>query len=303
MVLIQIFIAFVLDKVLGEPKNNHPLVIFGNFANKIESKYNQSNAAPKDGVIALLICISMPVLLVALLQVQVFDSGLTSTVFSAVMLYITIGWQSLFEHTRAIAEPLQQGDLEAAKQNLAMIVSRDTETLEEQEVVSATIETLLENGNDAIFGALFWFVLLGPAGAVLYRLVNTLDAMWGYKNERFLQFGWAAARFDDLLNWVPARLCAFSYALAGHYNSAITSWKAQAHHWKSPNAGPVMAAGAGALSITIGGDAIYHGTKESKPELGMGEQPTAQHIFEAQHLINKALFIWLISLTVLLVVV
>lgn len=303
MVIIQIFIAFLFDKVLGEPKNNHPLVIFGNFANKVEARSNHSQGTISDGVVALLICVLPSVLVIATLQLTIFDSGLIGTLFSAVTLYITIGWQSLFEHTRAIVKPLQQGNLDDAKQHLAMIVSRDTEKLEEQEVVSATIETLLENGNDAIFGALFWFVLLGPVGAVLYRLVNTLDAMWGYKNQRFLQFGWAAARFDDLLNWVPARLCAFSYALAGNYQSAIHSWKTQAHQWKSPNAGPVMAAGAGALSITIGGDAIYHGTKESKPVLGMGELPTPQHILEAQSLINKALFIWLATLTVLLVAI
>ncbi len=302
MAIIQIFIALLLDKVLGEPKNNHPLVVFGNFAHKIENRYNHSQANKRDGVVALLICIIPTVLIITALQLTWFHSGLASTLFSAVVLYITIGWQSLFEHTSAIVKPLQQGNLKEAKQHLAMIVSRDTETLEEQEVVSATIETLLENGNDAIFGALFWFVLLGPAGAVLYRLVNTLDAMWGYKNDHFLQFGWAAARFDDLLNWVPARLCAFSYALAGNCQPAIQSWKTQAPQWKSPNAGPVMAAGAGALSITIGGDAIYHGNKEVKPVLGMGEAPTAHHILAAQSLINKALFIWLATLTVLLVV-
>ena len=303
MVIIQILIAFVFDKVLGEPKNNHPLVIFGNFANKVEARSNRSQPTKNDGLVALLICVLPTVLVIAILQLTVFESGLIGTLFSAVTLYITIGWQSLFEHTSAIVKPLQQGDLDEAKQKLAMIVSRDTETLEEQEVVSATIETLLENGNDAIFGALFWFVLLGPAGAVLYRLVNTLDAMWGYKNERFLQFGWAAARFDDLLNWIPARLCAFSYALAGNYQSAMQSWKSQAHQWKSPNAGPVMAAGAGALSITIGGDAVYHGNKETKPVLGVGARPTPQHILEAQSLINKALFIWLATLTVLLVAI
>lgn len=303
MITIQIFIAFLFDKVLGEPKNNHPLVIFGNFANKIETRSNRPPARKIDGLTALLICILPTVLVITVLQVTWFESGLAGILFGAITLYITIGWQSLLEHTSAIVKPLQQGQLDEAKQQLAMIVSRDTETLNEQEVVSASIETLLENGNDAIFGALFWFLLLGPAGAVLYRLVNTLDAMWGYKNDRFLQFGWAAARLDDVLNWVPARLCAYSYALAGNYSSAIQCWKTQAHQWKSPNAGPVMAAGAGALSITIGGDAIYHGNKESKPSLGTGERPTPQHIIEAQSLINKALFIWLVTLTVLLVAI
>ncbi|WP_250655915.1 adenosylcobinamide-phosphate synthase CbiB [Alkalimarinus coralli] len=302
MVIIQILTAFILDRLLGEPKDNHPLVIFGNIANTVEKRSNHAQSTRVDGAASYLICVTPIIVATAILQLTLFDSGLSALIFGAITLYITIGWQSLFEHTSAIMKPLQQGNLEEAKQNLAMIVSRDTQELEEPEIVSATIETLLENGNDAIFGALFWFLLLGPVGAVLYRLTNTLDAMWGYKNERFLQFGWAAARLDDLLNWVPARLCAYSYALAGNYHSAMQSWKTQAAKWKSPNAGPVMAAGAGALSITIGGDAVYHGTKESKPVLGMGEPPTLQDIQEAQSLINKALFIWLATLTILFLV-
>jgi len=293
IIIIQIFIAFILDNTLGEPKNNHPLVIFGSFANKIEAKKNQPQATRIDGLKSLIMCVLPIILVIAFLQYELFDSGLAATIFGAVCLYITIGWQSLFEHTTAIVEPLKQDNIVEARQNLAMIVSRDTEQLNEQQVVSATIETLLENGNDAIFGALFWFILLGPVGAILYRLVNTLDAMWGYKNERFLSFGWAAARLDDVLNWVPARLCAYSYALAGNYRTAMQCWKTQAPQWKSPNAGPVMAAGAGALSITIGGDAIYHGKNESKPVLGSGNLPTYQHIEKAQGLINRALLIWL----------
>ena len=300
--IIQIFIAFVLDKILGEPKSNHPLVFFGTLANKLENKNNQANATRVDGVKSLIACVLPIMLVIAFLQYEVFESGLAATVFGAVCLYITIGWQSLFEHTKAIMEPLEQSNLEDARQNLAMIVSRDTAQLNEQQVVSATLETLLENGNDAIFGALFWFILLGPVGAIVYRLVNTLDAMWGYKNERFLSFGWAAARLDDVLNWVPARLCAYSYALAGNYRLAIKCWKTQAPQWKSPNAGPVMASGAGALSITIGGDAVYHGKSESKPVLGTGDLPTYHHIEEAQRLINRALLIWLVTLLVTTVV-
>jgi adenosylcobinamide-phosphate synthase len=301
IIIIQIFIAFILDKALGEPKNNHPLVIFGAFANKLEAKNNQPQATRMDGIGSLIMCVLPVILIVAFLQYKVFDSGLAATIFGAVCLYITIGWQSLFEHTTAIIEPLKQDNLAEARQNLAMIVSRDTAELDEQQVVSATLETLLENGNDAIFGALFWFILLGPAGAVLYRLVNTLDAMWGYKNDRFLSFGWAAARLDDVLNWVPARLCAYSYALAGNYRSAMTCWKTQAPQWKSPNAGPVMASGAGALSTSIGGDAIYHGKSESKPMLGTGDRPTYKHIEEARQLINKALLIWLAAILVVLI--
>jgi adenosylcobinamide-phosphate synthase len=175
-----------------------------------------------------------------------------------------------------------------------MIVSRDTGDLNETDIARATCESVLENGSDAIFSALFWFLVLGAPGAVLYRLANTLDAMWGYRTPRYRHFGWAAARIDDVLNWIPARLTSLTYALLGRTRSALRCWATQARHWYSPNAGPVMAAGAGALDIELGGPARYHGELKIRPALGCGSAPHVRHIARAVRLVQRALVLWVV---------
>ncbi|MCB1778380.1 MAG: cobalamin biosynthesis protein, partial [Candidatus Competibacteraceae bacterium] len=165
---------------------------------------------------------------------------------------------------------------------------------DEEQISRATVESVLENGCDAIFGALFWFVLAGAPGVVLYRLANTLDAMWGYRTSRYLHFGWAAARLDDALNWAPARLTALGYMAVGdHPRVAWRCWREQAPGWKSPNAGSVMAAGAGALGLALGGLARYDGAWQSRPVLGEGLVPCAKDIGRAVQLVRRALWLWL----------
>jgi adenosylcobinamide-phosphate synthase len=144
-----------------------------------------------------------------------------------------------------------------------------------------------------VFGSLFWFALAGAPGAILYRLVNTLDAMWGYRNEHYLHFGWAAARLDDVLNYLPARLTALTYALLGKTRQALVCWENQAPAWDSPNAGPVMASGAGALGIRIGGPARYRGEWRQRPLLGVAEKPRASDIERSLQLVSHGMWLWL----------
>jgi len=143
---------------------------------------------------------------------------------------------------------------------------------------------------------LFWFIVAGAPGVVLYRLSNTLDAMWGYRNERFERFGWAAARIDDVLNYIPARLVALTYAVLGKTRLALSCWRRQAPLWDSPNAGPVMAAGAGALGVELGGPAVYHGELHERTRLGEGPTADADAIERGWRLVCKGVWLWLLLL-------
>jgi adenosylcobinamide-phosphate synthase len=304
---IIIALALALDYLLGEPRRWHPLVAFGDLAGQIETQFNRGDNKLQSGVIAWCIAV-LPIVLVAFLLDRWFAaSGLLSLLWSALVLYIAIGWHSLMQHARAVSQPLMAGDIEAARIAVAHIVSRDSATLDEAGIAKGAIESVLENGADAIFAALFWFVLLGVPGVVLYRLVNTLDAMWGYKNERYLEFGRCAARIDDLLNFIPAQLTAFTYAMLGDPKQAFHCWRSQGRYWKSPNAGPVMAAGAGAINVSVGGNENYHGKLQERsvlgPELGPDTIPSAAKLDQACQLVNRTLVIWFVVIVILTMVV
>ncbi len=288
--------AVLLDWRLGEPPNRwHPLVGFGWLARRVEAlgygPPELSGDLRRGRGIGAVIVLLVPFAVAAWLLAAIPLLGLAVALG---LLYLAIGARSLTEHAEAVAAALQAGDLPLARERVGRIVSRDTDDLDEEQISRATVESVLENGCDAIFGALFLFVLAWAPGVMLYRLANTLDALWGYRTPRYRDFGWAAARLDDVLNWAPARLTALSYALVGAKPAlAWRCWREQAPFWKSPNAGPVMAAGAGALGLALGGQARYHGEWQQRPALGEGLAPRAEDIGRAVALIRRALWLWL----------
>ena len=289
-----LFLGLLIDHFVGEAKRWHPLVGFGNAASRLEKAANP--ISDTDGKLRGLVCwalmVFIPVLAMSLIVSQL--SGLALLMVNALVVYFVVGLNSLAEHGRNVAVPLLAGDLPAARQQIAMMVSRDTDNLTEPQVASAACESVLENGSDAIFAALFWFCVLGAPGAILYRGANTLDAMWGYKTDRYRRFGWAAARIDDVLNWLPARLTALSYGLVGNFSSALTCARQQGGATDSPNAGYVMAAGAGALGIRMGGAAVYQGEEHQRPIFGMGPVAEATDIERVIGLVQRTSVLWLV---------
>jgi adenosylcobinamide-phosphate synthase len=289
-----------LDAALGEPRRWHPLAGFGAAAAWLERRLlappgrARRPAARLAGTGAVAVLVAPPVALVAAAAAS--PAGAAVDVLA---LYFALGARSLTEHAAAVAAPLAAGDLVAARARVALIVSRDTAGMDAPDVSRAAVESVLENGCDAVFATLFWFAVAGGAGAVAHRLVNTLDAMWGYRTERLRFFGWAAARLDDALNWLPARLAALTYAFLGETRAALACWRGQAGAWYSPNAGPVMAAGAGALGVSLGGPARYQGALRERPTLGLGRAPDAADIGRAVRLVRRSIVAWLAALAAL----
>lgn len=289
--------AVLLDWALGEPPLRwHPLVGFGRLAARAQAwlhgRWGPAPAAQRcAGAVAWLLLIA-PAVLVAWGLSGVPVIGELAALLG---LYWALGHRSLHDHAQPVFRALQQGEEPAAREYASRIVSRDAATLD---IEKSTIESILENGNDAVFGALFWFVLAGLPGVVLFRLANTLDASWGYRSEQYLHFGWASARIDDVLNWLPARLTALSYALLGRTRLALNCWRTQAAACDSPNGGPVMAAGAGALGIRLGGPARYRGQWLQKPWLGQGAEPVAGDILRALRLVQRSVALWVLVLLV-----
>lgn len=283
-----------LDWLLGEPSRWHPLALFGGYARRIERRLQPLAARAAVwgrlwGGLALVLAVTPWVLLAALLA-SLRRLGLA---WDVAMLYLVVGHRSLHDHARRVHDALARGDLADARRNVGMMVSRDTGDMDATRVSAAAVESVLENGNDAVFGALFWFVVAGAPGALAFRLVNTLDAMWGYRTSRYLRFGWAAARLDDLMNFVPARLTALTYAAIGGCQRALRCWREQAPLWDSPNAGPVMAAGAGALGIRVGGGAFYEGEWHERAALGEGRAADPEDIPRALRLVTRSVLLWL----------
>ncbi|MDD9857212.1 MAG: adenosylcobinamide-phosphate synthase CbiB [Gammaproteobacteria bacterium] len=287
--------AVVLDMALGEPRRFHPLVGFGRCAQAVERRANRGGQGARIwlGAMALLIVTAPPVgAVVALRHAPLhFTVALAA---EAVVLYFALGLQSLGRHARDVTAALNAGDLARARNAVARMVSRDAGVLDEPGVAAAATESVLENGNDAVFGVVFWYLVLGLPGALAYRLVNTLDAMWGYRNARFCRFGRCAARIDDAVNFFPARVTAFFYALGGDFFCALRCWRAQGSQWKSGNAGAVMSAGAGALRVRLGGAAVYQSKPQPRPTLGAGAPAAAADIARAINLVWRGLVFWLL---------
>lgn len=207
----------------------------------------------------------------------------------AIIIFTSIAPTSLAKAAYDVLDPLKRGNIDEARKNVAMIVGRDTEKLQEDGIVRACVETVAENTSDGVTAPLFYAFLGGGALAMLYRAVNTCDSMLGYKNERYAQFGWASARLDDAFNYVPARLTACVMLLIHRAN--IRMWKLlfrDARNHPSPNSGWCEAAMAALLGVQLGGVNTYNGVISVRPTIGDASVPLkCEHIKQAVAIMRR----------------
>src|SRR3989304_173711 len=297
-----ILFAFILDLILGDPHwQLHPVRLIGRLIEFLEDNLRKTKIPLKisGGLLVIFIVgfsLGISLLLIKFAYWLNYYSGL---LLSSVLVYFAIAPRNLYDESMKIYSFLKKGDLESARKSLSMIAGRDTNKLSESEVIRASVETVAENGVDAVISPLFYAMIGGAPLAIVYRAINTMDSMVGYKNKRYIDFGWAAARLDDAVNYIPARLSAILIPLSSliYGKDWLSSFKIAFRDGKknpSPNSGIPEAAVAGALGIQLGGLNYYNGVPSNKPFIGdCGSELSIKHIKEANILmfISSILFI------------
>lgn len=259
--------ALLLDGVMGEPKwlwshVPHPAVLMGRLIGWCDTRFNDGTRARGALVLAALV-------LAAGLAGWLIAALPLGWLWSMLLAAILLAQRSLVTHVRAVADGLRYG-VNPGRRAVAMIVGRDTSALDESGVARAAIESVAENFSDGVVAPAFWFLVAGLPGILIYKLVNTADSMIGYRTPRHEAFGWAAARLDDVLNYIPARLTAGLIALAFWSARAVDVTLQDARLHRSPNAGWPEAAMAGVLDVALSGPRSYHGEMREFPFVNAG---------------------------------
>jgi adenosylcobinamide-phosphate synthase len=277
----------LLDAAFGDPRRWHPVAGYGQVAGALERwLYRDSRPA---GARFAAVAVVLPVAAAGLAARATRRRPAARAVLVAAATWAVLGGTSLRREATAMADSLDEGDLDAARRRLPHLCGRDPSALDAKELARATVESVAENTSDAVVAPLFWGAVAGLPGLVGYRAINTLDALVGHRSPRYANFGTAAARLDDVVNLAPSRLTAALTVLAaptvgGRPLSTLDAWRRYGHRHPSPNAGQCEAAAAGALGVRLGGSNVYAGRVEDRPHLGDGAPPEPADVRRAARL-------------------
>lgn len=262
----MLFFALLLDAIFGEPvwlwtRFPHPATLMGRAVEWLDQRLNHGKNRKLAGVLAITIMV-----LAALLAGKVISLIPDAGIIEAVIAAILLAQRSLVDHMQRVVDAVRE-NLPAGRRAVSMIVGRNTEDLDESSISRAAIESGAENFSDGVIAPAFWFLLLGLPGIMAYKIINTADSMIGHKSERYLDFGWAAARLDDVVNYIPARISGAMICLTHWSYDAWRLMLAEARNHRSPNAGWPETASAGVLGIALSGPRSYDGAVREMPWL------------------------------------
>jgi adenosylcobinamide-phosphate synthase len=272
---VEVAAGALADLALGDPRwLPHPVVAIGRWATVQERWWRASGLPLRAAGVGAWVAVVGAAGGLVWASLRILPRPLASLYW----IFSFLAARSLDDHARAVARALEAGDLDEARRKLSWIVGRETSNLPERDVVRGMVETVAENLSDGIVAPLFWLAIGGPPAMAAYKAVNTLDSMFGYRNDRYREFGWCSARADDLANLVPARLtamaiCSAAALLGLDWRTSIRITLRDAHRQPSPNSGYPEAAVAGALGVQLGGVNRYHGLESRKEFLGDDRRP------------------------------
>ncbi len=282
----SLVIGMILDAIFGEPRwlwsrMPHPAILMGRLIGWFDIRFNKGSRRKMKGIVVVLVLVISSLLLGTILKALPFQ------IAEVLILAVLLAQRSLAQHVSAVADALRLS-LSDGRRSVAMIVGRDTAVLDESGVARSAIESAAENLSDGVIAPIFWFAIGGLPGLLVYKITNTADSMIGYKTERHSEFGWAAARFDDLLNLIPARLTALLIWLTGPNPETPKYIFAEAPRHRSPNAGWPEAAMSYHLNVALSGPRSYEGRLTADPFVN----PTGHKRLTADSIEAASITLW-----------
>ena len=303
--------AILIDIMFGWPNIifraiGHPVTWIGKLINFLDKKLNNASYSNKikkiNGLATLLIC-SLLVIIISILIEEFLNQFYFGILISMIIMWPLIAINSMYQHVKNILIKIQDNNINLARKSVSKIVGRNTSKLNKINLIRASIESLGENTSDGIIAPIFWGLLFGLPGIALYKTINTLDSMIGYKNKKYKDFGWAAARVDDLVNIIPSRITGIFYAIvSNNFFFTISTMFKDGHKHVSPNAGYPESAIAGALNIKLSGPRFYKNLKRNDPWLNeKGSDPSVKKLKKAI-MLYKRIVVLIITIIVLLLI-
>ncbi|MBQ7298224.1 MAG: cobalamin biosynthesis protein CobD [Clostridia bacterium] len=273
-----LIVGFIIDCFVGDPYCiPHPVIGIGKWISFFDKKLRRGNSNPKDvsrGVITVILVAAISTIIPALvLLLAWFVHPILYFVINSIMCWQILAARQLLKEGRKVQKALEKGDTEGARYAVSMIVGRDTAVLDEKGITRAAVETVAENASDGVIAPLIWMIFFGAVGGFFYKSINTMDSMLGYKNEKYLYFGRAAAKTDDFVNFIPARISGILMVITAPMvrldsRNAWKIFRRDRYKHASPNSAQTESACAGALGLRLAGDAVYGGVIHKKEYIG-----------------------------------